>query len=306
MARLLVTGVGGPAGASLARQLQAAGHWVLGVDTQQPRPGAANVVAVVSPCSAPGYLWELRGLVAKYAIDVLVPTVSEELVLASEARDDFAPGVDVLIAHPAPVRTANDKYLTMTCLLNAGVSVPGFGLPSVLGTVHDAMDALGGPLVVKPRVSRDGRGVRLLERTSDGGAQAARVWAALDDSWFVQRYAPGTEYASVILRCGSHPEPEDLVVVLEKATPKASRLAGSGIRRVEGPAASEVAQLATAATTALGLTGPVGVDIRRMPDGTPVVLEVEARCGTYSAHAPQLVVNILGRYAKGKLLGRSA
>ncbi|MGJ3191364.1 ATP-grasp domain-containing protein [Paenarthrobacter sp. FR1] len=307
MARILVTGVGGAAGASLARQLMAKGHWVLGVDRQRTRPGVADIVAVVSPCRAPEYLWELRGLVAKYDIQFLIPTVSEELVLAAEARDDFAPGVDVVIAQPAPVRTANDKYLTMTCLQSAGVSVPAFGLPSVLGSVHEAMDTLGGALVVKPRISRDGRGIRLLERTSDGGARAARIWATLDDSWIVQRFASGTEYASAILRGGSTPEPGDLVVVLEKTLPPMPRSGRSySIRKLDGIAEPDVGRLATAAASSLGLTGPVGVDIRRMQNGIPVVLEVEARFGAYSAHAPQLVDNVLGRYLHGQLLGRSA
>lgn len=309
MARVLVTGIAGTAGSSLAHQLKSKGHWVLGADVLPVRPGAADAVAVVSPATAPGYLWELRGLVASYGIEVLIPTMSEELVVVSEARDDFAPGVRVVVADPAPVKTANDKYFTMTCLEGAGVSVPGYGLPSVLGSVQDAMDLLGGPLVVKPRVSRGGLGVRLLERTVDGGARAARIWATLDDSWVVQRFAPGTEYASVGFRCGQLTGPDDVLVILEKTLSEAAQPGASPtvrIRKARPLADPDVAELAASAVAALGLTGPLSVDIRRLQDGKPAVLEVEARFGTYSAHAPQLLDNVLDRYVGSRLLGKSA
>ncbi|MCT9871539.1 ATP-grasp domain-containing protein [Paenarthrobacter aurescens] len=307
MARVLVTGICGPAGSSLARQLKSRGHWVLGADARRARPGGADAAAVVSPPHAPGYLWELRGLVANYGIEILIPTISEELVLMSEARNDFAPGVQVLIADPASVRAANDRYLTMTRLAKAGVSVPGFGLPGILGSLQEAMDRLGGPLVVKPRVSRDGHGIRVLERTSDGGARSARIWAGLDDSWLVQRFAPGAEYASVALRCGLVPEPDDLLVVLEKERLSTSRLGHTAnVRNLEAHSGPDIARLARSAAAALGLTGALGVDIRRMRDGTLVVLEVEARFGRHSAHVPQLLGNVLRRYVQGRELGRSA
>lgn len=306
MARILVTGIANPAGSSLARQLKAKGHWVLGVDVLPGRGGFADVVSAVSPPDALGYLWELRGLVATHGIEVLIPTMNAELVVVSEARDDFAPGVRVVVADPAPVKTAHDKYFTMTCLAAAGVSVPGFGLPGSLGSVHDAMDMLGGPLVVKPRISRDGRGLCLLERTSDAGARAARIWAGLDDSWIVQRFAPGTEYASPGLRSGRPNDPNDVLVVLEKTLRGATGRDGSptvSIRKVQH---SDVASVAASAAAALGLTGPFSVDIRRLQDGKPAVLEVEARFGMFSAHAPRILDRILDRLAQGQPLGKSA
>ncbi|MFE4194469.1 ATP-grasp domain-containing protein [Paenarthrobacter sp. NPDC056912] len=304
--RVLVTGVGGPAGLSLARQLMDQGHWVLGVDMQPVHGSAADAVTVVSPSNSPGYLWELRGLVAANGIELVVPTVSDELVLLSEARDCFAPGVEVLIADPAPVRIANDKYFTMKCLSNAGVAVPGFGLPGDFSSVNEAMARFGGTLVVKPRVSRGGRGVRILERAADGGRNAARIWSSLDDSWIVQRFAPGTEYAPVVLRHATESEEHNLVVVLEKTELKDGRVGNAiSVRRMELSAAADVAHVAGAAAAALGLTGPIDIDIRRLPDGTPVVLEVNARFGANSAYAPELLEGLLRRHVPGQVLGRT-
>lgn len=303
MGRFLVTGVGGPAGRSLAEQLRARGHWVLGADMQAVDPAAADVVAQVSRADSPAYLWELRGLVAKHGVEVLVPTVSDELVLISEARDDLAPGLEVVVGDPAPVRIANDKFHTMNCLDNAGLSVPRFGLPSAFGSAEEAMDLLGGPVVVKPRVARGARGVRVLERLADRGRQAARVWATLDDAWIVQRFAPGTEYAPVVHLRGTDP---DTVVVLEKAELKGGRVGNAvSVRRTVAPDGQDVALLASSAALALGLQGPVDIDVRRMPDGTPVVLEVNARFGANSAHAPELLDAVLRTRTLERLPGRA-
>ncbi|MEJ1115199.1 ATP-grasp domain-containing protein [Paenarthrobacter sp. CCNWLY172] len=306
MVRVLVTGVGGPAGDSLARQLVDQGHWVLGVDMKQVHASAADTVSVVSPSSAPGYLWELRGLVAAYEIELVVPTVSEELVMVAEARDGFAPGVEILIADPTPVRLANDKYLTMKCLANANVGVPDFALPGDFSSINEAMARFGGSLVVKPRVSRGGRGVQILERAADGGRSAARIWSSLDDSWIVQRFAPGAEYAPVVFRPWQESEQDDLVVVLEKTELKHGRIGNAlSVRRVDTPEAPDIARIAEAASAALGLAGPVDVDVRRMWDGTPVVLEVNARFGANSAFAPELLERVLRSYIHGPMLGRT-
>ncbi|WP_026547632.1 ATP-grasp domain-containing protein [Paenarthrobacter nicotinovorans] len=306
MVRVLVTGVGGPAGFSLARQLMDLGHWVLGVDMKRFPASTADALSVVSPSSAPGYLWELRGLVAAHGIDLVVPTVSDELVMVADARDGFAPGVEVMIADPAPVRIANDKYLTMKCLANANVSVPDFALPGDFSSINEAMARLGGSLVVKPRVSRGGRGVQLLERTADGARKAAEAWSFLDDSWIVQRFAPGTEYAPVVFRPWQDSGQEELVGVLEKVELKQGRIGNAlSVKRVDGQETADVAGLAQEASAALGLVGPVDVDIRRMWDGTPVVLEVNARFGANSAYVPELLERVLRSFARGTLPGRA-
>lgn len=302
MGRFLVTGVGGPAGSSLARQLMDRGHWVLGVDMQEVDSRSADALARVSPSNAPGYLWELRGLIAQHAIDVVVPTVSDELVVVSAAQDDLAPGVRVVVADAAPVRIANDTFHTMACLRNAGVSVPAYGLPGSFDSAEQAMDVLGGPLVVRPRVSRGGRGVQVLERLADGGQHAAEVWATLDETVIVQRRASGLEYAPVVHLDGAGGR---LVVVLEKTELKAARPGNArSVRRSEPAADRDVAELAVAAVEALNLRGPVDIDIRRMADGMPAVLGVKARFGANSACAPELLDSVLRTHAAGALTRR--
>lgn len=279
--RLLITGAGGPAGLSLARQLIERGFAVVGVDMKPLEiPGVTTVV--VPPASAPGMIGVLRRLVAEHSIDVVIPTVSEELPSVAAAADGL--GAQVVIGDPGAVLVAHDKLTTSYRLAARGISVPDFALPSDVAGVAGAAATLGSPFIAKPRVSRGGRGVVVVRSEAD------LPWADTDDSTILQAFAPGEEYAPVVHRDATGAQPP-LVVVLEKTGLAGGEVGNAtGVRRVDEP---EVAALALAAAEALDLTGPVDMDIRRLADGTPVVLEINARFGANSAAAPALLTSVL-------------
>jgi D-alanine-D-alanine ligase-like ATP-grasp enzyme len=58
------------------------------------------------------------------------------------------------------------------------------------------------------------------------------------------------------------------------------------VQRVDAP---DVAELAITAGRALGLSGPLDIDIRRRADNVPVVLEINARFGIHIAQAPEVL-----------------
>jgi hypothetical protein len=62
------------------------------------------------------------------------------------------------------------------------------------------------------------------------------------------------------------------------------------VGRVNEP---DVSSVATRAVEALGLCGPVTVDVRRRFGGEPVVLGVSARVGDHSADAPEILDALL-------------
>lgn len=277
--RFLVTGAEGPAGAALIGQLRARGHQVHGAD-MAPTYRSPYPVHRIPAADHPGFVPAVRELVRDEHIDVLVPTVSEELPQLAGAADDLR-GVQVVIGSVGAVRAADDKLSTALVLRSAQVPVPEFALPSQFTGVAEALSAWAGPLVVKPRVSRGGRGVEVI--TADTEVE----WSAVDDRQLVQEFAPGTEYAPVVYQPAEADPDGGTCVVLEKVTLAQGQVGNAvQVRRVEAP---DVAAVAQAAVAALGLTGPVDIDVRRDRTGRPVVLEVNARFGANSAAAPELV-----------------
>jgi len=62
--------------------------------------------------------------------------------------------------------------------------------------------------------------------------------------------------------------------------------------------APDVADLAVSAARAMGLYGPLDIDVRRRDDGTPVVLEINARFGANVARAPEVLEAMLASYGE--------
>ncbi len=276
MAKVLVTGVGGPAGCSVAGLLLERQHRVVGTD-MQAQPAQPYTVYQVPPAGAPGFLSALHSVAAREQVDLIIPTVSEELPIFAHA---WAWGTEfpVLVSAAQAVDTANDKYLTAQALTAAGVTVPRFALPSEMCSAETVADRLGWPCISKPRVGRGGREVRW---------HAADDWpavAALTDGYILQEFAAGPDFAPNVF---VGPQGQTAVVALEKTELKEGRV-GNATRvvRVDAP---DVAALAVAAARAVRLVGPLDIDIRRRADGQPVVLEINARFGANIRYAAEIL-----------------
>lgn len=271
---ILVTGAGGPAGRSLLSQLRDRGLRAIGCDLEPGRRADGIPVEPVPAARDADFLPALRQLIVAHAVGLVIPTVSEELPVIAEA------GIpEALIATPRAIALADDKWLTIRTLAAAGVPVPH----SVQGwqASETAAAILGTPYIVKPAVSRGGRGVRL-----------ESVWPPaqpIAPDEIISEFAPGAEYC---VDCFIAEDPaDDVAVVLHKTALAAGRVGNAtGVRVVRE---ASVATLALAASRALGLRGPTDVDIRRRHSCEPVVLEINARFGAQSAHAPQVLDAVL-------------
>ncbi len=278
MARVLVTGAGGPAGRAVSRLLLARGHAVVGVDARELRL-SGMAFARVPYAGDPAFLEELRRVAEREGAELLVPTVTEELPVIAPAWSHLS-RVPVMIGPADAVCTANDKHLTCRRLSELGVAVPRFCLPSEVRSAREVEQALGWPCLSKPRVGRGGRGVTV-RYSSDWPAIQA-----LDDGFILQEFLPGTDYGpNVLLPRGGGSAP--LVVVLEKTRLKEGIVGNAEeVRRAEVP---DVKELAVAAGRSLGFVGPLDVDIRRGADGRPAVLEINARFGANIANAQEVL-----------------
>lgn len=300
MTTVLVTGAGGPAGASLGRQLaQRRRHGrdlrTIGVDVRSLEGTAFDETALVPAAVDPAYAPSMRASVARFRPDLVIPTVQDELpqaaVLAGLLSAVGASGASAVLAGAGPSGIAADKLLTMWALAGSKVAVPAHAVTTDFATSADALAWAGGPVVVKPRVSRGGRGVTVVEKPDD------LEWPATDASWVVQGFVDGVEYAPQAYR--SPHTGRTTVVVLEKTALKEGRVgnAAEAVRVADG-AAPDVAAMAVSTVEALGLVGPVDMDVRCDSAGAPYVLEVNARFGALSAHAPELLDHVLDDWVR--------
>lgn len=300
-ATILITGAGGPAGRTLGRQLAARAAagldvHVVGADLTPVDAEGFAEVAAVAPAADPAYAPTMRAAVARFAPQLIIPTVQDELpqvaalseILGRAAQPCGSPGA-VATAGSVPSVIAADKLLTMWTLAAAGIPVPVHAPATDHPSTEAALDWAGGPVVVKPRVSRGGRGVVLVETPDDFD------WGTVDASLIVQGFAGGTEYAPQTYR--SPVTGSTRSYVLEKTVLKEGRVgnAADAVRLPDG-ALPEIAELAVATVETLGLVGPVDMDVRLGDDGNPYVLEVNGRFGALSALAPELLTGVLDDY----------
>lgn len=284
--RVLLTGVGGPAGRSLAQQLEALGHQPVGVDMVQVEHPALVAAAVVPAASDPAMVDVLLKVIQDHGVDAVIPSVSDELPAVARAADARHFPVPVVISSADAVAAAHDKYLTMQALDAAGVAVPRYRRADAFASAERALDYFGTDIVVKPRVGRGSRGVVLVRRGQSSGTEG--LWT---QDRIVQELAPGQEYAPMV-----HLSPvtgERVAGVVAKVQPHGAVGTEQETVRIAPESVPDVVELAWAAAAALGLRGPVDLDVRRLANGTPVVLEINARFGANSALAPNILAAVL-------------
>jgi carbamoylphosphate synthase large subunit len=284
---IMVTGIGGPAGRSVASLLLERKLEVVGTDMRELTPPGIRFFQV-PPANSPEFLASVRAIAATAGVDWIIPTVSEELPVFARGWE-WQAELPVLVSTAEAVAIADDKYLTATCLSSHGVSVPRFALPSQVHSPQEVARQIGWPCISKPRVGRGGREV-VVHYEPDWPAVAG-----LDDRSILQEFAAGTDYAPNVF---AGPDGKTVVVVLEKTELKDGLVGNAAqVRRVEAP---DVADLAAAAARAAGLSGPLDIDIRRRSDGTPVVLEINARFGANIRQAPEILDAALAAGGKFK------
>jgi carbamoylphosphate synthase large subunit len=276
MKKILVTGVGGPAGRSVSTLLLERHYSLVGTDMRN-LDDLAFPFFQVPPARDGQFLEEVCKIARQSQVDLVIPTVSEELPVFARGWRNLS-AIPVLVSSPNAIETADDKYLTAVALSKAGIAVPRYLLPSQVRSPEDIAGHIGWPCISKPRVGRGGREVTLRHE-----ADLDQI-IALGDGYILQEFAGGTDYAPNVYL---GPDGQHVEVVLEKTELKQGLVGNAkSVRRVEDPV---VAGAAFDAARAVGLSGPLDIDIRRKIDGVPVVLEINARFGANIRYAPEIL-----------------
>lgn len=279
MQRILVTGVGELAGYNTALILSQRGYIVIGTDVQ-PVSIEGIRCYVVSPAGDIHFLDQLHAIACAEKIDLLIPTVAEELEILSSNSAEW--DIPIAVASFSAVHVANDKYLTSQYLSAAGVAVPRYALPSQVDSPASLSKKVGWPCLSKPRVGHGGQGV-VVHTEAD--------WPLLqqmDDSRILQEFIPGADYAPELYlgRKG-----QSVVTVFEKNLIVEGFV--GNVMDARPMVVQDVAGLAVSAGRALGFLGPLDVDIRRRAEGEPVVLEIDAHLGINISRAPAVLDALL-------------
>jgi carbamoyl-phosphate synthase large subunit len=263
MTRVLVTGVGGPAGVAVLRSLlRRSDVEVFAGDMDGWASGLYLVPAerrrILQPGLSPDFVDGIRQLCIDDSIDVVVSTVDVELPPLAARRDDLG-GAVLAAPSVATLDVTLDKWelaqrcapllrVPVTRLLNAD----GIGLRWIF------------PVIVKPRRGAGSRGVRLVPD------RATLTAMGPDEALIIQEHLPGDEFSVDVLA-----DNDGNVVA---AVPRTRTRVDSGVS-IAGQTVHDEAleQTAAAVARAIGLRGVANVQLRRDSEGVPALLEVNPR-----------------------------
>jgi carbamoyl-phosphate synthase large subunit len=134
------------------------------------------------------YLESIKSVCDKNEIDLIVPSVDEELMqfdsfLNKDVTEVFLPNKDF-------VRIMLDKYTCAKAIKSTGLSGPK------TFTVARASE-IGFPLIVKPKTGRGSRGVRIVNSLKELNAYKI-LYPTNEEDLIVQELAIGTEYTVLV------------------------------------------------------------------------------------------------------------
>lgn len=289
--RVLVTGTDRSDGDLFARLLVARGaevHMagpVIHDGVEHDSTPAALVRHKTPPVSSPSYVPTLARIAREHSMDAILPTAVEGLSALAAARAAFAPSTHVAVATPTALAMTEDRWVTAEHLARRGVPTPRSAVPSQYSSPTEARDALGEPLVARPRATPR---ARLLFHDEPTG------WGQLSDETILQELIAGPAYKVIIYRPEGRSRTRRSAGVLESTSGISSFDSDNDSVDVAPDSGTEdVQRVALAAVRALGVTGPACVDVRRTASGNPTVLAVHARICPHIAHVPSALDSLL-------------
>jgi carbamoyl-phosphate synthase large subunit len=279
---VIVTGVGGPAGVAVVRDLRGRGHHVVGVDCDPLAAGLhlASDGAVVPRFDDAGYVDELCRLADKHGPCLLVSTLAEEMASIAAASDALtAAGCRTWVPRAEAVRACIDKWEFAQVLERNGIAGPATALGSSA--------SVQSPWIVKPRFGRGSRDVFVAMTERELAYALDRV-----EQPIVQHRVRGREFTvdALVDRDGA----------LAGAVPRwrIETKAGISVKGETFAAPDLVAGVAGLLRT-LGLTGPANVQGFASDTGAFTFIEVNPR---FSGALPLSIAagaDLVGEFLRG-------
>jgi carbamoyl-phosphate synthase large subunit len=243
------------------RALRPSGGKVIVTDVNPLSPAVrmADAAFRVSLASDAHYIREILSIASSERVNLVVPTIDDELPLFSAAIPQFnAAGIRVAVSPLWTTLLCNDKYATCRALEQHGIAAAPSFLP---GTLPADVSL---PLFIKPRWGRGGVGAFPVRSPRELAFFLDYVPEPL-----VQEYLEGPEF-TIDMLCDFSGRP--LAIVPRERVVIRAGVIDRG-RTVKDPALIELAE-ACAAT--LPFAGAVNIQCR-VVDGRPIVFEINPR-----------------------------
>jgi carbamoyl-phosphate synthase large subunit len=186
--KILFTGGGGAGNEALYRLLEGKYNVHFGdADEEAISPNIPKDRRHQLPwASDPNFILKMTELCRKLNIDLLVPSVDEELLVLSRNAEGLAPTL-LFLPNTDYIETMLDKLSMIRSLSEKGISVP------VSRTLTDDLNDIHFPCISKPRSGRGSRDVRVLNSIADAMLLKSKL-GEMAEKILVQDKIEGVEY----------------------------------------------------------------------------------------------------------------
>lgn len=229
-----------------------------------------------SPIASPGaFVDALEHELRRGRYDVLMPMEYSTQRLVTGNRERLSPLVRIPFADPAVSDRLNDKGEVAARAARLGIPCPATFFPDG----PDAAAAMAGrlpyPVLVKPRSSSGGRGIRMAENPGSFLEAYGAVHARYPDPIVQERLPPGGTALGVAVLMNSESQPRATLAYRRLREYPVS--GGPGTLR-ESVSDDRLCETACRLLASMGWTGPAMVEFKVDPrDGEPKLLEVNPR-----------------------------
>lgn len=252
--RILITGCGGAAGISVIKSL----HRIYDIIAADMDPFSAglfmvNKKVILPPGDSKNFINFLLQVIINYNIDLLIPTVDEELV--SISRDIHRFHCKVMLSSYNVIDICNDKWKTFLFLKEKEIPTAESWLES---------NNVSFPVILKPRIGRGSKDIYLIHNEDE-------LKNRFNETYIIQEYLPGNEYTVDVLM-----EKNGKNVIA--SIPRERLRTESGISVVGKTVKNEAAiSIAEKAAIALGVSGPANIQVKLDKSGNAKILEINPR-----------------------------
>jgi carbamoyl-phosphate synthase large subunit len=274
--KILVTGIGGPAGKRTSELIKRKykNSYLVGVDMRETAKGMIDKFYRVPPGKSPEFIWKIIKIVKKERIELIIPTVDEELLALSNNKEKLRRITEILISPPKTIEIADDKLKTVKFLEKNELPVPKSCLPSEFD------GGISFPLLVKPRVGRGGKGIKIIKAINE---------LNYDDSFLIQEFLQGEDFTGMAL-IDRKSEIRQLKIL--KKTKLEFGNFGNAIE-TEVSNSPDIENLMRKLIKKMEFEGPIDVDIRKNENGKAMFLEINPRVGGSIHKVPEIITEIL-------------